>query len=553
MVCGDQQTLVIDRKRRRALLECCNFRQRDHGLAAGGDGRSGRGNALPGRTDRVGGLVARGLGVGCTGRAGVAWGDDRACHRVGRLRAADRSAGRADIDVLQRLRVLPVARRDLHDDVILVARDIDRRHLPLAEGVVEGVVDLAHRDAEPGRGVAVDHEIGFQALVLLVAVDVGEIRIALQGRRDLRRPFIELLQRRSLQRVLILRVRGPAPDPDVLHRLQEQARARHHRHLAAQPRDHAVGADLALIKRTKRDEHEAGIGLPAAGEADRRLNRRIALDDADEPRELLLHQLERHALVSLDRADQPASVLLREEALRDHVVEIEVEAEHRRQDQHHRQRMRQRRGQRSAVEVQHRLEEPLARPIEPAMAAGVRLEQHGAHHRRGRQRDRERDQDRDRDHHRELAEQPPDDAGHQQDRDEHRDQRDAHRQHGEADLVGALQRRLERAQPLLDVAGDVLQHHDGVVDHEAGRDRQRHQGEVVEAVAEQVHRPEGRNQRHRDRHHRNEGGPRIAQEGEHHDDDQQHRQNQGSFDVPERGADGGRTVDRKADVDRRRD
>ncbi len=220
--------------------------------------------------------------------------------------------------------------------MVLIARDIDRRHLALAEGIVESVVDLADRDTEPRRGVAVDHEVRLQALVLLVAVDVGKVRIALQGRRDLRRPVIELLQRRALQRVLILRVRGPAPDPDVLHRLQEQARTGHHRHLAAQPRDHPVGAELALVERPQRHEHEAGIGLPTPGEADHGLHRRIALDDADELRELLLHQLERHALVGLDRADQPAGVLLREEALRDHVVEIEIEPEHRRQNQHDR-------------------------------------------------------------------------------------------------------------------------------------------------------------------------------------------------------------------------
>ena len=35
------------------------------------------------------------------------------------------------------------------------------------------------------------------------------------------------------------------------------------------------------------------------------------------------------------------------------------------------------------------------------------------------------------------------------------------------------------------MAHDVLQHDDGVVDDEADRDRQRHQREVVEAVAEQ--------------------------------------------------------------------
>jgi hypothetical protein len=40
---------------------------------------------------------------------------------------------------------------------------------------------------------------------------------------------------------------------------------------------------------------------------------------------------------------------------------------------------------------------------------------------------------------------------------------------------------------LLDVAVDVFQHDDGVIDHEAHRDGQRHQRQVVEAVADHVH------------------------------------------------------------------
>ncbi len=50
--------------------------------------------------------------------------------------------------------------------------------------------------------------------------------------------------------------------------------------------------------------------------------------------------------------------------------------------------------------------------------------------------------------------------------------------------LGTLQRRLNRSMPVLDVALDVLQHDDGVVDHEADRDGQAHQRQIVEAVAE---------------------------------------------------------------------
>ncbi len=51
----------------------------------------------------------------------------------------------------------------------------------------------------------------------------------------------------------------------------------------------------------------------------------------------------------------------------------------------------------------------------------------------------------------------------------------------------ALEGRLQRRQPRLDVTVDVLQHHDGIVDHEADRDGQRHQRQIVQAVAEHVH------------------------------------------------------------------
>ena len=46
---------------------------------------------------------------------------------------------------------------------------------------------------------------------------------------------------------------------------------------------------------------------------------------------------------------------------------------------------------------------------------------------------------------------------------------------------------LHRGLAVLHVADDVLDHHDGVVDHEAGADRQRHQRQIVEAEAGEIH------------------------------------------------------------------
>ena len=68
----------------------------------------------------------------------------------------------------------------------------------------------------------------------------------------------------------------------------------------------------------------------------------------------------------------------------------------------------------------------------------------------------------------------------------------------------------------LDVAVDVLEHHDGVVDHEADRDGERHEREVVEAVVEHVHHRRRAQKRKRHGHARDDRGPGGAQEQEYH-------------------------------------
>ena len=100
---------------------------------------------------------------------------------------------------------------------------------------------------------------------------------------------------------------------------------------------------------------------------------------------------------------------------------------------------------------------------------------------------------------------------------------------------------------------DVLDHDDGIVDHEADRDRQRHQREVVEAVAELVEHRESADQRQRHGDGRDDGRPEIAQEQEDHHDHQRDRQQQRELHVGDRGADGLGAVGNDVDLDGRRD
>ena len=79
----------------------------------------------------------------------------------------------------------------------------------------------------------------------------------------------------------------------------------------------------------------------------------------------------------------------------------------------------------------------------------------------------------------------------------------------------------ERVHALLDVAEDVLQHHDGVVHHQADRQHQRQQRQRVDGEAEQRHQGEGADQADRDRDDRDDRGAHRAQE---HEDHQRHQQ-----------------------------
>ena len=74
----------------------------------------------------------------------------------------------------------------------------------------------------------------------------------------------------------------------------------------------------------------------------------------------------------------------------------------------------------------------------------------------------------------------PDDAAHERDGEEHGHERERRREDGQADLLRGVHRGLEGHDLLLlDEAGDVLEHDDGVVDDDTDRQRQRQQREEL--------------------------------------------------------------------------
>ena len=89
---------------------------------------------------------------------------------------------------------------------------------------------------------------------------------------------------------------------------------------------------------------------------------------------------------------------------------------------------------------------------------------------------------------------------------------------------------------------DVFDHDDGVVHHEADGNRDGHERQIVEAVTEQIHDPDGAGQGQRHGDIGDERGPEAAQkqEDDHHDEGDADQQ--GKFHVMDRRADGGAAV-----------
>ena len=110
------------------------------------------------------------------------------CHR---RRRALRSSGR-HVDVLQRIGIGAELRIDFQHHVILVQLGEHDRHQPLAEGVVQRVVDGAGGDSQARSGVAIDDQSRLRRLVLLIGGDVAQLGQGLQLVHQLRGPVPQL-------------------------------------------------------------------------------------------------------------------------------------------------------------------------------------------------------------------------------------------------------------------------------------------------------------------------------------------------------------------------
>ena len=305
--------------------------------------------------------------------------------------------------------------------------------------------------------VAVDDQVGGQALILLVGGDVAQLGHRPHPGLQLRRPGVQLVQVLVRERVLVLRSAAAAADLNFLLTWRKSVAPGT---LVSLPRRRLTTWSAETrpgrwSERLERDEHEAHV-VAAAGrrraKAVTELNGRIVEHHLRQLALLVAHGGEADVLRGHGRAAQAACVLLREEALGHDDVEVDVERHGADDHAQHQPLVAQHPAQAGGVFVVQPLEGALAGAIDAAVAALVpRLEKLRAEHGRGGQRDQQRDGDGHRERDGELAEELADDAAHQQNRNEDGDQRRAHGEHREADLLRALHRRFEgRHRPFRD-------------------------------------------------------------------------------------------------------
>ena len=102
------------------------------------------------------------------------------------------------------------------------------------------------------------------------------------------------------------------------------------------------------------------------------------------------------------------------------------------------------------------------------------------------------------------------------------------------DLAAAVERGFLGRLALVEVAVDVLQHHDAVVHQDADHQREPQHRHVVQRLPEEVHRDERGDEGRRDGDGADQGAAQVVQEEEDDDDREQRAQDQADVDVFQR-------------------
>ena len=249
-----------------------------------------------------------------------------------------------------------------------------------------------------------------------------------------------------MQRVLV-RALGELSDPYRGNILHERAYAGHPQQCRAQLLDDGIGR-RAFFARLQRHEDTAVVErLGRSAGADERHDvldvAVLAYDLRDLPLEAR-HRVEGDILGGLGDDEYLSNVVTRQKALRHVPEQRRCPGDDGTEDDHRQATALHHPCEAGSVGIEQRVEHAFGERVEPSMPLlALHLEHAAAKHGRERQRHDTRDEHRDNDGDGKFLEQPAKDAAHEQDRNEDGGKRYRHRDDREADLFGAVQRRLQ--------------------------------------------------------------------------------------------------------------
>ena len=407
----------------------------------------------------------------------------------------------------------------LQDHVVLLAVVDEGGDATAAHHRFQGAADFGHRHAQIGGARAIDHHPHLRPGFLVVGIGGEEIRILLHAREHPVAPLRELAVFGAAQHDL---ERLAAAAGQAAARLRIHAHAGEHAQILAHLLHHFIGAHVALVPVLQEHDRLGGVhflaGAETAGHARIHALHRLAF----------AHLLEQYLFDLLDLADRVIETCpFRPDHRREEHAAIfrrrqfarhELEQQHAGHQRHDHQRAEHPHApdgalQQIAIAARYAVElfrHPTVQAVR--LVAGMRAHQLGRHHRRQRQRDQRGDRHRRGQRHRQLSEQPPGIAFEETDRQEHRDQHRGGGDHRERHLLGAALGRDQRRLAQIRATLDVLQHHDGVVHHQADAQHQRQQREQIDREIEGVQRDERGDQAHRHGDRGNDRGAHAAQE-----------------------------------------
>ena len=292
-------------------------------------------------------------------------------HRGDGGQRHDAAVAAGEADILQRRQARRRLGILLEHHAILIRLSVNSGDQPLAEGVVQRVIDIGHRDAEAAGAVPVHLDIGGQAFVLPVAADVGQLRLGLQAAEQRRHPGAQRLEGVCLQGELILGAAHRGVDGQVLGRLQVERHARDAVHRLLQAAYHRLDAVVAFIQRLEVDLQAGAVqrrvGAVDADEGGQTLHRRILKDNAGHLPLALGHAGEGDRLRRLEGALDNAVILDREKAFRDKDPQDNRQRQGAQGDAERQPRMVQHPAQPAAIDGDHPFEETLAGPRESVL------------------------------------------------------------------------------------------------------------------------------------------------------------------------------------------